>query len=187
MKEVVSKNTGKTPPFDFNKIKIVIKKSKDKEPEVIFLDRKWSKANIPHFKSVIDGVKTQEGIEITLTCNLEAFQFCVKYLETPEVDRTFLIQTKVTPANCLSIMVTAEFLQLRKVAQHVTKLCFYRSFVEIINGCKLNLTTLNPRLMQDISKGVTYRQIKELRPRQEKDLFVTNLIKLMIDNILTEF
>ena len=135
---------------------------------------------------MIDGVKTQEGIEITLTCNLEAFNFCVRYLETPEVERTKLIIDKVAPTNCLSIMVTAEFLQLRKVAQHVTKLAFYRSFVEIINACKLNLTTLNPRLMQDISKGVTYRQVQQLRPRADKDLFITNLLKLMIDNILTE-
>jgi hypothetical protein len=110
VKEVVNKNSGKTPPFDFNKIKIVIKKSKDKEPEIIFLDRKWAKTHIPHFKQVIDGVKTQEGIEITLTCNLEAFNFCVRYLETEEKERDQLISEKVAPNNCLSIMVTAEFL-----------------------------------------------------------------------------
>ena len=110
VKEVVNKNSGKTPPFDFNKIKIVIKKSKDKEPEIIFLDRKWAKAHIPHFKQVIDGVKTQEGIEITLTCNLEAFNFCVRYLETEEKERDQLISEKVALNNCLSIMVTAEFL-----------------------------------------------------------------------------
>lgn len=58
MKEVLGSNTGKKAPFDFSKIKIVIKRPKEKEPDTIFLDRKWARLNIPHFKSVIDGVKT---------------------------------------------------------------------------------------------------------------------------------
>ena len=97
-----------------------------------------------------------------------------------------MIADRVVVSNCLSIMVTAEFLQLRKVAQHVTSVSFYPHFVEIINACKLNLTTLNPKLMQDIAKGVNFMQILSLRPRAEKDLFVNNLLKLMIDNTLTD-
>jgi hypothetical protein len=71
-------------PFDITKIKIVVKRPKEKEPDIIYLDRKWSRANIPHFKQVIDGVKQGEGIEITLTCNLDAFKFAILYLETPK-------------------------------------------------------------------------------------------------------
>ena len=61
-------------PFDFAKVKVIIKRSKqqggDKE---IFLDKKWTLDNIEHFRPVIEGVSDDEGIEITLTCNLEAF------------------------------------------------------------------------------------------------------------------
>lgn len=80
----------------------------------------------------------------------------MKYLETEEAERDQLISERVVPANCLSIMVTAEFLQLRKVAHHVTHKSFYKDFVVVINNCKLNLTTLNPRLMHDIAKGVNF-------------------------------
>lgn len=59
-------------PFDFNKIKIIIKRS-DNSEFIILLDKNWTRQTIPHFKSVIDGVTDKEGIEITLTCNLEAF------------------------------------------------------------------------------------------------------------------
>lgn len=103
----------------------MIKRPKEKEPVLIYLDRKWSKANIPHFRSVIDGVKKEEGIEITLTCNLEAFKFAIAYLEYPEDNRDYFISEKVTAKNCLSILVTCEFLQLPRVAAHVSKLSFF--------------------------------------------------------------
>ena len=60
----------------------MIQRPKDKEPDVIYLDRYWSRVNIPHFREVIDGVKASEGIEITLTCNLDAFKFAIEYLNT---------------------------------------------------------------------------------------------------------
>ena len=47
------------------------------------LDKQWTRENIPHFRSVVDGVTDKEGIEITLTCNLEAFKFIVDYLKLP--------------------------------------------------------------------------------------------------------
>lgn len=68
-------------PFDFTKIKVVIRRPKQDECETIFLDRKWAKEKIPHFTGVIQNVNQSEGIEITLTCNLEAFKFAIKYLE----------------------------------------------------------------------------------------------------------
>ena len=47
----------------------------------IMLDKKWTLENIEHFKPVIDGVTDEEGIEITLTCNLEAFQYIIRFLK----------------------------------------------------------------------------------------------------------
>ena len=51
------------------------------EDAVIMLDKKWTLENIEHFRPVIEGVSDEEGIEITLTCNLEAFQFIIRFLE----------------------------------------------------------------------------------------------------------
>ena len=71
-------------PFDLQKIRIIIKRSQgDKE---ILLDKKWTYETIAHFRPVIEGVSDEEGIEITLTCNLEAFEFIVKYLQTQTLE-----------------------------------------------------------------------------------------------------
>ena len=40
---------------------------------IVYLDKKWALENLEHFRPVIVGVGDEEGIEITLTCNLEAF------------------------------------------------------------------------------------------------------------------
>jgi hypothetical protein len=71
-------------PFDFTKIRVVINRPKERQPDVIYLDRAWSRANIPHFRGVIDSVKANEGIEITLSCNLDAFKFAIEYLNTTQ-------------------------------------------------------------------------------------------------------
>ena len=67
-------------PFDFAKVKVIIKRSKPADDYIIFLDKKWTLDNIEHFRPVIDGVSDEEGIEITLTCNLEAFQYIIRFL-----------------------------------------------------------------------------------------------------------
>ena len=59
-------------PFDFQKVKVIIKRGKLGDHET-YLDKMWTLANIEHFRPVIEGVTDEEGIEITLTCNLEAF------------------------------------------------------------------------------------------------------------------
>ena len=53
----------------------------------LFLDKKWTLENLEHFRPVIEGVSDEEGIEITLTCNLEAFQFIIKYLQELNEDK----------------------------------------------------------------------------------------------------
>jgi hypothetical protein len=98
-------------PFDFQKLRVIIKRTGKEDAEVL-LDKKWTYDNIKHFRPVIKGVSDNEGIEITLTCNLEAFKFILEYLkgETPDAQEEVL--TQVTNENCLNIIVTAEFLKL---------------------------------------------------------------------------
>ena len=54
-------------------MKVIIKRGNKQEDAIVYLDKKWTLDNIEHFRPVIDGVSDEEGIEITLTCNLEAF------------------------------------------------------------------------------------------------------------------
>ena len=107
----------------------MIKRPKAEDNETIYLDRKWAKEQIPHFTSVIQNVAPTEGIEITLTCNLEAFKFAVAYLEgKTDQAKADVIDERVTATNCLSFMVTCEFLQLRHLALHVMTKRFMPSF-----------------------------------------------------------
>lgn len=79
----------------------------------MLLDRKWARENIPHFKPVIDACGENEGIEISLTCNADAFHFLIDFLkETTEQERIELVLSRVTTSNCLNMLVTAEFLKL---------------------------------------------------------------------------
>lgn len=73
-------------PFDFQKVKVIIKRGKLEDKEIL-LDKKWTLENIEHFKPVIEGVSDDEGIEITLTCNLEAFQYIVRFLQETDYDK----------------------------------------------------------------------------------------------------
>ena len=66
-------------PFDFQKVRVIIKRGALGDKEIL-LDKKWTYDTISHFRPVIEGVSDDEGIEITLTCNLEAFEFIIKYL-----------------------------------------------------------------------------------------------------------
>jgi hypothetical protein len=67
-------------PFDFAKVKVILKKGATPVEE-IYLDRQWTFDHIPHFRPVIEGVKKSEGIEITLTCNKDAFKFAIAFLK----------------------------------------------------------------------------------------------------------
>lgn len=73
----------KNQPFDFNYIKIIIKRSStDKEKKEVFLDRKWvqKRNNVPHFANVIKNVDKNEGVEITMNCNKAAFNWLMDFV-----------------------------------------------------------------------------------------------------------
>lgn len=76
-----------------------------------------------------------------------------------------------------------EFLQLRHVAARLLRVFLVPNFAETINTCKLNLTQLNPVLLQDMADCVPLDQVLLLRPRQSKDLFINSLLKLIVDSI----
>lgn len=140
--------------FDFSKVRVVIKRP-GKDDEVKMLDKMWTRDNIPHFRKVIDEVKTEEGIEITLTCNLDAFDFAVDYLRVQtEQQRHEMVFDRVTLENCLNHLVTADFLKLREVYDTIWQLFFKPNFLDVINGCNLNLSGLNQNIFADIAERI---------------------------------
>lgn len=70
-------------PFDFNFIKILIKRgNSDKDKKEVFLDRHWVQKNnnVPHFANVISNVDGTEGVEITMNCNKAAFTWLMDFV-----------------------------------------------------------------------------------------------------------
>lgn len=70
-------------PFDFNFIKILIKRgNSDKDKKEVFLDRHWVQKNnnVPHFANVIKNVDGGEGVEITMNCNKAAFTWLMDFV-----------------------------------------------------------------------------------------------------------
>ena len=129
-------------PFDFNKVKVIIKRGKLGDHEIL-LDKKWTLQNIEHFKPVIDGVTDEEGIEITLTCNLEAFQFIIKFLQETDYYKRSDMVGEFNHDNVLNILVTADFLKLEKIYQMAWHDYFLPKFNSIIDECQLDLTTVS--------------------------------------------
>jgi hypothetical protein len=73
----------KSRPFDFNTVKILLKSSQSEVVEKeVFLEKLWLKDNIPHIASVIEDVKDNEGVEITINCNVQAFTLIIGYLKS---------------------------------------------------------------------------------------------------------
>jgi hypothetical protein len=58
-------------------IRVIIKKSEDTVLKTVMLDKTWTHKYIPHFRPVIEGVSNTEGIEISLSCNLVAFEWII--------------------------------------------------------------------------------------------------------------
>jgi hypothetical protein len=57
-------------------------------------------------------------------------------------------------ASCLNILVTTDFLKLRQVYISVLNGWLIPHFAETLSTCKLALTNLSPRIMQDIAASV---------------------------------
>jgi hypothetical protein len=85
---------------------------------------------------VIEGVKQTEGIEITLTCNKDAFKLAIEFLKCKtDEEQDALLEEKVMVSNCLNILVTTDFLKLRNVYMTVFSGWFIPRFVETISMC----------------------------------------------------
>lgn len=146
-------------PFDFRFIRVLIKKSTDKESQEVLLEREWVTRNqcIPHFCNVVAGVKEQEGVEITMNCNPDAFHWIIDLLRTKtgfedmieehrhwnrekisnlKVQMGVEIKEKIgkmTAENCLNVLVTSYFLQITWLYEQVWSEYFVPNFCEVIN------------------------------------------------------
>lgn len=177
-------------PFDFNTIKILIRKHNDKEAKEVLLDRKWvvKNNNIPHFANVVKKVGKHEGVEITMSCNFAAFTWIIDFVKIQskhddEIEerqasasglakaqrqiikdememKQFQKLDEINEENCLNVLVTCCFLQLNWVYQMVWDNYLKFNFCQVINSCKMSLSNLNPVIVKDFAEKVTEVQLE---------------------------
>jgi hypothetical protein len=72
-----------TDHFNYKYVKILLKsqakEGNEKNEKIVLLRRSWLQNNnvIPHFAAVIKTVGPNEGVEITMNCNAEAFDWII--------------------------------------------------------------------------------------------------------------
>lgn len=127
----------------------------------MLLPREWiEKSNaIPHFTKVIKNVQHSEGIEITMNCNTQAFEWIVEVtkikhnqLDTHlnEEQITQMLNNKfneVANSNCLNKMVTSYFLEVTWIYTRIFTEIMLKEFSDIINQCKISLNSLNDTIL----------------------------------------
>jgi hypothetical protein len=68
-------------------VKMTLKSSNDDQNgKLIILNKHWLRRHIPHIREVISDVKDSEGVEITINCNVEAFQWIIKRLKRDDIE-----------------------------------------------------------------------------------------------------
>ena len=135
--QVPKEPAAKSTKFDTRFIKVLLKttstQEKDQKSKEVFLLRSWIQQGniIPHFANVIKGVGPKEGVEITMNCNVEAFEWiidlvkvktnfrsgeeenlspCKTEIEVEGKIKGMLYQ--INTDNCLNKLVTSHFLQI---------------------------------------------------------------------------
>src|SRR5690606_28756396 len=98
--------------FDPSYVKLKLKAGvHDIVDKEVSLKKTWLKENIPHIGQVISDVKDDEGVEITINCNVEAFEWIIAYLQNDKDDYGDLF-LKINDANYLNLLVSSCFLGL---------------------------------------------------------------------------
>eukprot|EP00347_Sterkiella_histriomuscorum_P000040 403377412 len=166
----------------FNPTQVKLKlKTAPSEPitHEVSLNKNWLKEQIPHIAKVIKDVKEDEGVEITINCNIEAFSMIIEYLQSNDLE---IFISKVTDENCLNLVVSSLFLGLEDLYQKLWRMYFSENFIIIINKCTLNLKNISQKILEDITKYIEIREIAQLKDR--KDKFVSQIYRAFCENII---
>ena len=89
---------------------------------------------------------------------------------------------QITHDNCLNIIVTADFLKLPEVFQHIWDQYFAPNFVEIIDKCALNLSSICQTVVNDVAAKMPLESLLGIKDRADK--FISNVFRHRIDLLL---
>ena len=88
----------------------------------------------------------------------------------------------INNGNILNILVTADFLKLENVYEMAWNDYFVPNFNTTIDQCKLDLTTISPRVTNDVADRIPLESLLNLKDRSDK--FISNIFRHRIDTML---
>ena len=88
----------------------------------------------------------------------------------------------VTHENCLNIIVTADFLKLPEVYARIWDDYFEPNFVDIIDRCTLNLSSICQQVVNDVAAKMPLTFLLNIKERADK--FISNVFRHRIDLLL---
>ena len=74
---------------------------------------------------------------------------------------------EISNDNCLNIIVTSYFLQLGWVYTKVWDSYFTDNFSDVINNCKISLSSINPIIVNEIGTKMAEVQLENMLERKE--------------------
>jgi hypothetical protein len=148
-------------------------------------------------------VSDREGIEISLSCNLNAFEWIISHLsknnpkpgeERAKSEEGVELQSddevpleNINEQNCMNILQTLEFLKLRNIYEQIWSDFLSPDFADIINKCTLNLSGLNSRFLVDVNNRIKLAEILRLTERPDpQDKFLSLLFRQRLDTLLSK-
>ena len=82
----------------------------------------------------------------------------------------------------MNILVTADFLKLENVYDHIWYDYFKENFVNVIDNCQLNLTSICAKVVNDVAEKIPLDKLLNLKERSDK--FISNVFRHRIDLLL---
>jgi len=80
------------------------------------------------------------------------------------------------------MLVTAEFLKLEEAYNSIWNFIFKQNFLDVINNCTLNLSSVCQRIITDVSQKFQLEDLFQIKDRPDK--FVGNIFKTKVENLL---
>ena len=103
----------------------------------------------------------------------------MKQIKRDTETRMKLKMAEIDNENCLNVIVTSYFLQLGWLYLKVWEGFFRDNFSDVINSCKISLSSINPIIVNEIGTKMSEVQLENMIER--KDKFISNVYKARID------
>ena len=133
-------------------------------------------SEMAYFRSYLNGSESCEDIDISVHCDIQIFQWLIKYLNEPAAPPS------LDTGSVISILISSQFLKMDRLVQ----LCLdyvCHNLPEILK-MPIDLNCLNQDLLTALSARVSVDQLDELVAADRKDKIVSKMYMKKLEALL---